>query len=233
MPALSGYVASTRKDRAVTALETERGHPLLAHWQFGLGRVVAWTSEGQRGWASDWAKWPDGAPFWSQAVRWALPAPVQAGFQPAVQVGPDGRLVHLAVQAVSDDGHFADLQDTRATVASPDGSAREVSLRQTGPGLYGVDMRVSSPGQYRVLFRQGASQEVAAFTAPDSVELHSVGTNTALLDQLAMTSGGHSLKEPADLRPGTGTGPPIDLWPWCLGLALALLPLDVFLRRRA
>ena len=48
-PALSGYVATTRKDRAVTALETERGHPLLAHWQYGLGRVVAWTSEGQQG----------------------------------------------------------------------------------------------------------------------------------------------------------------------------------------
>src|SRR4029077_7044334 len=57
LPALSGYVATTRKDRAVTALETERAHPRLAHWQFGLGRVVAWTSDAQQGWASDWAGW--------------------------------------------------------------------------------------------------------------------------------------------------------------------------------
>ena len=54
LPALSGFVATTRKDRAVTALETEKGLPLLAHWQYGLGRVVAWTSEAQQGWGSAW-----------------------------------------------------------------------------------------------------------------------------------------------------------------------------------
>jgi hypothetical protein len=233
LPALSGYVATTRKDRAVTALETERGHPLLAHWQYGLGRVVAWTSEAQRGWASDWATWPDAAQFWSQAVRWSLPAPIQPTFQPVAQLGPDGRQVHLSVQALTDDGRFADLQDTRATVVSPDGSAREISLPQTGPGLYSIDTRVSSPGEYRVLFKQGAREEVAAFSAPDSVELHSIGMNTALLDQLAATSGGHPLSDPAELRAGNGAGPPIELWSWLLGLALLLLPVDVFLRRRA
>src|SRR5207237_5115000 len=134
-----------------------------------------WTSEAQGGWASEWAKWPDAAQFWSQAARWALPAPVQSSFQPAVQVGPDGRQVHLSVQALSDDAHFADLQDTRATVVSPDGSAREISLPQTGPGLYGIDTRVSSPGQYRILLTQGPREQVAASTAPDAVELHSVG----------------------------------------------------------
>src|SRR5207237_4160090 len=141
-----------------------------------------WTSEAQGGWASEWAKWPDAAQFWSQAARWALPAPVQSSFQPAVQVGPDGRQVHLSVQALRDDGHFADLQDTRATVVSPDGSAREVNLTQRAPGTYALDTRVATPGQYRVLFRQGTRDEVAAFTTPDAVELHSAGTNRALLD---------------------------------------------------
>jgi uncharacterized membrane protein len=233
LPPLSGYVATTRKDRAVTALETERGHPLLAHWQYGLGRVVAWTSDAQQGWASAWAKWPGAAQFWSQAIRWALPAPIQANFQPSAQVGSDGRLVHLSVQALGDDGRFADLQDTRATVLSPDGSAREVSLPQLGPGIYGLDTRVGAPGQYRVLFHQGQREEITAFSAPDAVELHSVGNNFALLDQLANASGGHPLVDPTDLRPGAGAGPPIDLWPWLLLAALLLLPLDVLLRRRS
>ena len=234
LPALSGFVATTRKDRAVTALETEKGVPLLAHWQYGLGRVVAWTSEAQQGWASDWTKWPDAAQFWSQAVRWSLPAPVRADFQPSAQLGPDGRQLKLQVQALSDDAHFADLQDTRATVVSPDGSAREVRLPQRGPGLYELDTSVSTPGQYRVLFAQGTRQEVAAFSAPDAIELHSVGMNRALLDALATTSGGHAITDVAGLaEPGNGLGPALSLWPWLLGLALALLPLDVFLRRRA
>jgi Ca-activated chloride channel homolog len=233
LPSLSGYVATTRKDRAVTALETERGHPLLAHWQYGLGRVVAWTSEAQQGWAGDWAKWPDAAQLWSQAVRWALPAPVQPNFQPSVGVAGDGRSVTLSVQALGSDGRFADLQDTRATVLSPDGSARQLVLPQRAPGVYSVDMSVEQPGEYRLLFKQGALEEVAAFTAPDAVERHSVGTNIALLDQLATTSGGHPLTDPiASLVPGAGPGPSIDLWPWVLLAALVLLPLDVYLRRR-
>jgi uncharacterized membrane protein/Mg-chelatase subunit ChlD len=232
LPSLSGYVATTRKDRAVTALETERGHPLLAHWQYGLGRVVAWTSEAQQGWASQWADWSDAGQFWSQAVRWALPAPVQADFQPSVQVQPDGRQVTLSVQALGDDGRFADLQVTRATVSSPDGSARELALPQRGPGVYSLDTQVSAPGQYRVLFQQGLREEVAAFTAPDSVERHSVGMNAALLDQLATISGGHPLRAATDLTSGNGPGPSIELWPWLLLAALVLLPLDVYLRRR-
>jgi Mg-chelatase subunit ChlD/uncharacterized membrane protein len=232
LPALSGYVATTRKDRAVTALETERGHPLLAHWQYGLGRVVAWTSEAQRGWAIEWAKWPDAAQFWSQAVRWSLPAPVQANFQPSVSVATDGRQVSLSVQALGSDGRFADLQDTRATVVSPDGSARELNLPQRAPGVYGIDTQVSAPGEYRVLFQQGQREEVAAFTTPDAVERHSIGSNSALLDQLATASGGHALGDPGDLRPGNGPGPAHELWPWLLLAALLLLPLDVLLRRR-
>jgi len=232
LPPLSGYVATTRKERAVTALETERGHPLLAHWQYGLGRVVAWTSDAQQGWASEWAKWADAGKFWSQAVRWALPAPVQANFQPSAQVGADGRQVRLSVQAMGDDGRFADLQDTRATVVAPDESARQLSLPQQGPGVYALDTRVNAPGQYRVLFAQGGHEEVAAFSAPDAIEAHSVGTNTALLNQLAVASGGRPLGDPADLRPGNGPGPAIQLWPWLLLAALLLLPLDVYLRRR-
>lgn len=234
LPALSGYVATTRKERAVTALETERGHPLLAHWQYGLGRVVVWTSEAQQGWASDWAKWPSAGQFWSQAMRWSLPAPVRADFQPSVTVGPDGRQVVLSVQAVNDDGRFADLQNTRATVVSPNGSARELSLPQSGPGTYSLETRAPLAGVYRVLFTQGAREEMAGFSAPDSVEQHSVGVNHALLDVLTGTSGGHALTDVADIaRPANGPGPATDLWPYLLAAALLLFPLDVFLRRRA
>ena len=233
-PPLQGYVATTRKDRAVTALETERGHPLLAHWQYGLGRVVAWTSDAQQGWTSAWATWPGAAQFWSQAVRWSLPAPVRADFQPSVQVAPDGRHVVLQVRALADDGHFANLQDTRATVVGPDGAAREVSLPQTAPGTYQLTSQVDQAGTYRVLFKQGLREEVAGFSVPDSPETHTAGTNAALLDQLARTSGGRELRDVSDLaRPASGAGPAIDLWPWLVALALLLLPLDVYLRRRA
>ncbi len=233
-PMLGGYVATTRKERAVTALETERGHPLLAHWQYGLGRVVVWASDAQQGWAKQWSVWPEAAKFWSQAVRWALPAPVPSDFLPLVQVDPDGRHVALQVQALREDGRFADLQDTRATVVDPNGAAREVQLAQHAPGTYEFSTRVDTPGTYRVLFKQGSREEMAGFAIPDAPEQHTVGANRALLDQLARDSGGHELRDITELaRPGNGPGPALALWPWLLALAIVLLPVDVYLRRRA
>jgi len=158
---------------------------------------------------------------------------VSANFLPSVAVGADGRSVSLSVQALGPDGRFADLQDTRATVVSPDGSARQLSLPQRGPGEYALETSVSAPGEYRVLFQQGKLEEVAGFTTPDSVEKHSIGTNSTLLDQLATISGGHTLHDPTDLQPGDGAGPVIELWPWLLLAALLLLPVDVLLRRKA
>jgi len=195
--------------------------------------VVAWTSDAQQGWASDWASWPSAGQFWSQLVRWSLPAPVRADFQPSIDVAPDGQHIELDVQALADGQHFADLQPTSATIAGPDGTARQVSLPQRAPGRYALQTVVSEPGTYRVLFSQGDKTELGAFTVPDAIEAHSVGLDTPLLDQFAAQSGGRALSDPTDLGPpARGLSPPIQLWPWLLGLALALLPLDVLLRRR-
>ena len=233
-PPLQGYVATTRKERAVTALESERGHPLLAHWQYGLGRVVVWASDAQTGWTKSWSSWPEVGQFWSQAVRWALPAPVRSDFQPVAQVTPDGRHVDLAVKSVRDDGRFADLQDTRATVVDPSGTARELVLPQVSPGTYELVSRVDEPGVYRVLFTQGNREETAGFAVPDAPEAHTVGANRTLLDQLARDTSGRELRDITEVtRRGAGPGPAVMLWPWLLAFGLILMPLDVYLRRRA
>ena len=233
-PPLQGYVATTRKERAVTALESERGHPLLAHWQYGLGRVVVWASDAQIGWTRAWSAWPEVGQFWSQAVRWSLPAPVRSDFQPLAQMMADGRHVELSVKSLRDDGRFADLQDTRATVVDPSGTARELVLPQVSPGTYELVSRVDAPGVYRVLFTQGNREETAGFAVPDAPEAHAVGANRTLLDQLARDTGGRELREVSEAtRRGAGPGPAVMLWPWLLAFGLILLPLDVYLRRRA
>jgi uncharacterized membrane protein/Mg-chelatase subunit ChlD len=245
-PTLTGYIATTRKDRAVTALETEQGHPLLAHWQYGLGRVVAWTSDAQQGWTAPWANWSEASQFWSQVVGWAMPAPQRPDLQAEARVAADGRRVTIDAQSVRDDGHFGDLLDTRATIVAPDGTARAVPMAQSAPGAYQVTTTVDQPGVYRVLVTQtgadGTSrQEVTGFAAPDSPELHTLGINTPLLQGLAASSGGRELQQPSDIAQATsgagGEAPnPLSgpaLWPWLIGLALVLLPIDVYLRRRA
>src|SRR5207237_7997581 len=68
LPQLRGYVATTPKPDASVALVSGQLDPLLSEWQYGLGRVTAWTSDTTNRWSSRWLEWPDFARFWSQVV---------------------------------------------------------------------------------------------------------------------------------------------------------------------
>ena len=54
LPELLGYNGTTAKPAAQTVLVTARDDPLLAQWQYGLGRSVAWTSDSTGHWAKNW-----------------------------------------------------------------------------------------------------------------------------------------------------------------------------------
>ncbi len=71
-PVLQGHVTTTPKPRAEIPLWTETGDPLLAHWQYGLGRAVAFTSDARAKWAKDWLGWAKYKQFWTQIAQWSL-----------------------------------------------------------------------------------------------------------------------------------------------------------------
>ncbi len=241
LPPLGGYVATSPRPRASMVLASDRGDPLLAHWQYGLGRVVAWASDVNGGWTPEWQSWPEASRFWQQAVRWTMPEPVQSAFQVGATVVGDQ--VTLRAQSVRPDGRFADLLDTRATVVAPDGQGREVRLPQTGPGTYELTTTVANPGTYEVRFTQGPGgrpdaptvrEETLGFTVLGSAEQRSIGTNRALLNRLAGRTGGRELAEPADsfARDVAPTGERRSpLWPSFAAAAVLLFPLDVAIRR--
>src|SRR4029079_9645476 len=56
LPRLRGYNGTTAKAAAQTVLVTPTDGPLLAQWQYGLGRSVAWTSDSTGRWARDWLR---------------------------------------------------------------------------------------------------------------------------------------------------------------------------------
>jgi hypothetical protein len=68
LPQLQGYVATTPKPAAQVVLISNLGGPVLTVWQYGLGRVVAWTSDALGLWTADWLRWGQpraGGPTWS------------------------------------------------------------------------------------------------------------------------------------------------------------------------
>jgi uncharacterized membrane protein len=72
VPRLYGYVATSAKPLAQVILKSEKDDPILAAWQYGLGRSVAFTSDATGHWGRDWVAWQNFPAFWVQAVRYTL-----------------------------------------------------------------------------------------------------------------------------------------------------------------
>lgn len=231
-PAIDGYVASTAKAAAEVVLRSPQRDPIVAQWQYGLGRAAAWTSDTQGRWTSDALRWPDSGRLLANLVAWTLPL---AG-DPALQV---------EASLAGDQGHvIAQLADAPpdasvvASIVSPDLGAVEIPLLTTGPGRFEGNFPAEQVGSYLLRVNASSAGKVqhAATTGiavAYSPEYRYLGTDLRFLEQLARAGGGTVLTSPAAAY--TVALPKVrvhlPLFFWLLALAVLLLPLDVAARR--
>jgi hypothetical protein len=237
LPPLLGHNGTTPKATAQVALVSPKGDPVLAQWQYGLGRAVAWTSDLKGQWATDWVGWERFNTFAAQLVGWTLPE--LAGEQMQVSAQLDGAEVRLTVDAFDEQGRPRDLLQTQANLIGPDLSSQTVELEQTAAGRYQGGAQVGEPGTYlvQVVQRDQAGEPVAQRTTglavPYSPEYKRVGQGGSLLNDLARTTGGSVLESTQAAfaptqQPASRAYP---LWPALLLMAALLFPLDVAARR--
>ncbi|MEW6305510.1 MAG: glutamine amidotransferase, partial [Verrucomicrobiota bacterium] len=238
-PTLRGYVASTPKARAETPLLTDKGDPLLAHWQYGLGRAVAFTSDAKPRWASDWLGWEKYRQFWSQIAQWSLRRIENADFTTEVTVDRGQGVV--SVEALDEEGNFRNFLTLQATVVSPKGERQTVRLEQTGPGHYEARFPTKEVGAYLMNLMdikdgQVRGSQVLGASVNYSPEFNATGPNFNLMQRVSETGSGKVL-DPAkpDDHPfkynRRRTFQPKDLWEMLLQLSIILFPLDVGVRR--
>ena len=238
-PQLLGYVATSEKPRAETPLLTTQGDPLLAHWQYGLGRAVAFTSDAKAKWGSNWIGWGDYQTFWSQIANWSLRR-VETGDLSADVAIEQGRGI-ISVEAIDTEGNFRNFLDLQAVVVNPKGKRELVPLTQTAAGRYEAEFETRETGSYLVHLRemeQGelrASQVIGA-NLDHSPEFAESRPNLARLERLAEIGGGKLLsrdfgKDNPFEHDRRETFQPVDLWEWMLKFAVLLFPIDVGVRR--
>jgi Ca-activated chloride channel family protein len=133
-PPLLGYVATKSKDTSEVLLESKRKDPILARWQYGLGKTAAFLSDLKDRWAVDWLRWNGYPKFWSQLVRETMRRRDENEFD--FRVVKDGDEAKISINAIQKDGQFRNKLETRVRVISPDQSVSEVAVHQVGPGAY-------------------------------------------------------------------------------------------------
>ncbi len=236
LPQLRGYNGTTAKPAAQTVLVTSRDDPLLAQWQYGLGRSVAWTSDSTGRWARDWLGWSGFSRFFSQLVSWTFPGEETGGIE-AVFDSRGGKTT-LHVESVEADGSPRDFYSTSAVVVGPDLSPVDVPLQQIAPGVYEAPLGEIDPGAYAIRVTQtrpGSSPlgRTVGLVAPTAAEYRTLGPNEGFLAALRTSTGGGVVVTPLDpwRHDLVSTSRSTDLWPLLLLLALILWPIDIALRR--
>ena len=243
-PPLHGYIGTTAKQAARTILTSSQSDPILAAWQYGLGKTVAFTSDASGRWASDWIAWDGFATFWAQTVNYALKT--EAGASVEVQVLPGHDKNQLIVDAQSTSGDYLNDYTFEANVVAPDGGVSEIELSQVASGRYEGEFTSPSQGAYLVGVSgnppEGAAplgeqvSSTAGWVLSYPPEYQEFDSDPDLLAQIASVTGGGLVSEDpgsvfAHTLPAPRTSRPI--WPGLVALAALCLPFDIALRRLA
>jgi uncharacterized membrane protein len=237
LPPLYGYNATTPRDAARTLLVAPDGAPVLAVWQHGLGRTLAWTSDLKGQWAADWVGW-EPFPRFAAGLIDALQPPAGDGLL-SLSARAEGGQAVLDLFVTQEDGSPAQAPAVQGRLLGPEGEAITLTFTEVGLGRYRAVAPADLPGVYlaQVAALDAAGQPVGAVSGgvvvSYSPEYGPTAAGGALLEDLARLTGGR-VAPPAEslfLSPGLPVGRVTEISLPLLWLALALLPLDIALRR--
>lgn len=247
LPPLTGYVVTGPRDGLAQVTATVQGQdPLVAQWQYGLGRSVAFTSDSTARWANAWVSWDQFKSFWEQHVRWAMRPSGSADVRMTTE--PRGDETLIVIDATDSSGGALNFARMRGRVVSPGLEGAPLDLRMTGPGRYEGRIRTPESGAYVVNVQYdapGATPDAptqrgvaqAAVIKPAGEERRALASNAALLRRVAEVTGGRVLTGDAtkdDLYARAGLTMPVakrSLWALLMMLAAGALLIDVGVRR--
>ncbi len=246
LPQLTGYVATTPKTAAQVVLISHLDDPVLAVWQYGLGRVVAWTSDALGLWTSNWLRWSDAARWWANLVTWTASTPDSQLIVNGEIAGGNGHIIVDLPSETSPTSGPVNQQQAQVKIIAPDLSQQTVTLQPTAPGRWEGNFPTTQVGAYllRVTWQARSNSNTGSpsqlitttgLVVPYSPEFSSSGTDLRFLNLLAHAGGGSMLNANDTASAFSPNLPPvytgISIIFWLFALAALLLPIDIALRR--
>jgi uncharacterized membrane protein len=246
LPQLMGYVATTPKPTAQVVLASHLDDPVLAVWQYGLGRVVAWTSDALGLWTANWLRWTDAARWWANLVTWTVSTPDSQLIVNSEIVGGNGHIIVDVPPETSATSGPVNQQQAQVKIIAPDLSQQTVTLQPTAPERWEGTFPATQVGAYllRVTWQarssantgpQGQLTTTTGLVVPYSPEFSTSGTDIRFLNQLAHAGGGNVLNSNDTASAFSTNLPPVytslSIIFWLFAIAALLLPIDVALRR--
>jgi len=229
-PALKGYVRYETKPAAETILRLDRRDPLLARWQYGLGRAAVFTSDAKTRWATDWVTWKGFDKFWTNLARDLLPH-AEGGEASAEYDSASGSLnvVYRIGPGVAEPAKVPPI-----FVIGSDGLQKQIDVKKTAAATYRGSLHIG-PRQGLFRIRPVADSRIfpeVGLYRPET-ELTEYGSNPQLLKQVAEFTGGRFEPSPKDVfdSGNRSLNTMLSLWPGLLALAVALNLAELLMRK--
>lgn len=230
VPQMNAYIATTAKSQAQISIVSEKEDPILASWQYGLGKTIAYTSDLNGAWAGDWARWSNWSNFVSKMVDQTLPKYNSEAYSFSSSREND------QYSLIADSNNMS-MMPIEATIVSDEGEEINVNTKLSAPGKYKISMP-DNPGMYFIQIKTtdedgGTSTYQTGFSIPYSSEYLVSGNNKEWVsDLLSATNGKLLTKEKDAFRPLSESNfTKQDITVWLLLLAFFLFFIEIAIRR--
>jgi uncharacterized membrane protein len=243
LPSLRGYVLTYPKPRTELLMRVDKD-PLLVSWRYGLGRVMAFTSDLSGRWGRDWVSWPGFSQWASQLARDTMRKFVDTGLQTDLRA--DGEMIKVIADLASREGKFVNHLSVKANITAPNQTSQQQTLQQTAPGRYEGKFMPAERGIHFIsLYVEGRGDEAPVplttvpYIAPYPKEYRELKPNLSVLSRLAEDTGGEmvdpekfndALKRFYTPAQGKGRQGQETWWPLA-GVALLVFLSDLVLRQ--
>lgn len=233
-PQLSGYLAATEKSLATVSLMSDREDPILAWWQYGAGRVVAFMADSRGAWTSEFLQWDQAAAFYGGMAAFTLPGEEREGQLTTERQGDALRIVYTAPESTQTG------LSTSVTALLPDGTQTQLALQESAPGVYEGEIAAAQLGAYALRVEQhDASGELQRVMEGGAVNGYSgeydlrSQNSESTLPYLSALTGGREITDSAEMLKATHAVVRArrDLTQPLLWALMVLLLCDIALRR--
>ncbi len=197
MPQLYGYVATSKKERSIQLLDSFQHDPILAYWQYGLGKTVAWTSDVSGEWSAEYSTWDNTPLLWHNIIKLVSEDNGMEGTYANVEQNGN-----KATVTYTTDEYSADTKVV-AIVYDEEGNPKEIELDPKKPGVYEAQIDTKDTGIYTINVQQRDKDEIVssintAAIMQYSLEYRFYPENT-LLEEFAASSGGVFIDKPDEV----------------------------------
>lgn len=192
LPPLRGFVMTYPKGSARQLLDAPEGHPLLAAWQYGLGRSVAFTSSIDGIWGGSWSSWQLLPRLAGQMVGWSSRSSGTNELELTHNWSESGTLA-LTVEVTEAEGSIRNGLSLEAIVNGPGDSRQRLPLSQIAPGRYHGEAMAEAAGSYLIAIHAAEMEVGPALFALDRnypQEYALPPANPASLEGIARAGGG-------------------------------------------